>query len=140
EGSIGRAIDLTGEGSLEIYREMISLLETLPKLDAVRLHDFGSRLAKSGADQAFRTGTELLTWWLSRLIRTLSTADTAYGPTLDEDERAEFTRLGHAATLDRWLQVWDKITRLLARTGGANLDHKQVVLNVFLALEDTVRP
>ena len=119
---------------------MISLLETLPKLDAVRLHDFSSRLAKSSADQAFRTGTELLTWWLSRLSRTLSTADTAYGPTLDEDERAEFTRLGHAATLDRWLQVWDKITRLLARTGGANLDHKQVVLNVFLALEDTVRP
>ena len=139
DGSIGRAIDLAGEGGLEIYRELISLLKTLPELDAVRLHDFGSRLAKTGADQAFRTGTELLTWWLGRLIRTLCATNAVGGPALDEAERAEFTRLGRAATLDRWFQVWEKITRLLARTSSANLDRKQVVLNVLLALEDTVR-
>ena len=139
EGSIGRAINLTREGGLEMYRELIKLLETLPNLDAVRLHDFGSRLTKPGADQAFRTGTELLTRWLGRLIRTLSATDAGGGPTLDKFERAEFMRLGRAATLDRWLQVWEKITHLLVRTGGANLDRKQVVLNIFFALEDAFR-
>jgi len=139
EGSIGRAINLTKEGGLEIYRELIKLLETLPNLDAVRLHKFGSRLTKPGADQAFRTGTELLTRWLGRLIRTLSATDAGGGPTLDKFERAEFMRLGRAATLDRWLQVWEKITHLLVHTGGANLDRKQVVLNIFFALEDAFR-
>ena len=43
-------------------------------------------------------------------------------------------------SLDRWFEVWEKINRLLNKTDQINLDRKQVVLNVFLALENTVRP
>jgi DNA polymerase-3 subunit delta' len=42
--------------------------------------------------------------------------------------------------LDPWLEVWEKITRLLARAESANLSPKQVVLNVFFALENAARP
>jgi DNA polymerase-3 subunit delta' len=48
-------------------------------------------------------------------------------------------RLAPAAALDRWLEVWEKINRLLARAGGANLDRKQVFLNAFFALERAAR-
>jgi DNA polymerase-3 subunit delta' len=69
EGSIGRALDLAAGGGLELYRELIALLEGLPQLDVPRLHAFGDRLARGGDATAFRTGTELLSWWLGRMIR-----------------------------------------------------------------------
>ncbi|MDH3474372.1 MAG: DNA polymerase III subunit delta', partial [Rhodospirillales bacterium] len=38
EGSIGRALDLSAGGGLELYRELIALLEGLPQLDVPRLY------------------------------------------------------------------------------------------------------
>ena len=49
-------------------------------------------------------------------------------------------RLGQAASLDRWFEVWEKINRLLVKTDPINLSRKQVVLNVFLTLQNAVRP
>ena len=45
EGSIGRALELAGAGSLELYREMVDVLATLPELDMARLHGFAERFA-----------------------------------------------------------------------------------------------
>ncbi|MBF0248406.1 MAG: hypothetical protein HQL36_10115 [Alphaproteobacteria bacterium] len=47
--------------------------------------------------------------------------------------------LSGQASLDRWFQVWEKINTLVARTDGLNLDRKQVVIDAFLSLENTVR-
>jgi DNA polymerase-3 subunit delta' len=41
--------------------------------------------------------------------------------------------------LDRWVEVWDKITHLFAQADAVNLDRKQVVLNAFFALEEAAR-
>jgi DNA polymerase-3 subunit delta' len=110
EGSIGRALDLAAGGGLELYRELIALLEGLPQLDVPRLHAFGDRLARGGDATAFRTGTELLSWWLGRMIR-------------------------GAASLAQWLSLWEKLGRLFAKAESANLDRKQVVVTAFLQLE-----
>lgn len=136
DGSPGRALALAAEGGLEIYRDMTGLLETLPRLDIPALHAFGARLGKAGADEAFRTASNLLRWWLARLILSASGAMAADG--LTTDEKALMGRLGQAAGLDRWFEVWEKINRLLDKTEHANLDRKQVVLNVFLTLENAV--
>ena len=136
DGSPGRALALAAEGGLEIYRAMTGLLETLPRLDIPALHAFGARLGKAGADEAFRTASNLLRWWLARLILSASGAMAADG--LTDDEKALMDRLGQAAGLDRWFEVWEKINRLLDKTEHANLDRKQVVLNVFLTLENAV--
>ena len=68
DGSPGRALALVGEGGLELYRDMMALLETLPRLDIAALHALSGRLGKSGADGAFRTASGLLRWWLARMI------------------------------------------------------------------------
>ena len=115
---------------------MTGLLETLPRLDIPALHAFGARLGKAGADEAFRTASNLLRWWLARLILSASGAMAADG--LTDNEKALMDRLGQAAGLDRWFEVWEKINRLLDKTEHANLDRKQVVLNVFLTLENAV--
>ncbi|MFQ5764372.1 MAG: DNA polymerase III subunit delta' [Rhodospirillales bacterium] len=139
DGSPGRALALAAEGGLALYRDMTGLLETLPALDVGALHAFGQRLGRAGAEEAFETASALLRWWLARLI--VAAAGGEAGTTrFTPEERALMGRLAAAAGLDRWFEVWEKINRLLARTGRANLDRKQVVLNVFLAIENTVRP
>lgn len=139
DGSPGRALALAGEGGLELYRDMMALLETLPRLDVVALHAFGGRLGKSGADDAFRTASGLLRWWLARMILAAAGSGRHTVATMTGTEKVIMDRLGGVVSLDRWFEVWEKINRLLSKTDQINLDRKQVVLNVFLALETAVR-
>lgn len=139
EGSIGRAVTLAEEGGLELYRDLMGLLKRLPEIDIAALHAFADRLARPNADNAFRTVTELLQNWLARLIRH-GIGATAGGASLtDGEENALANRLTAQGNLDRWLQVWEKITLLLARADRAKLDRKQVVLNAVLAIETAAR-
>ncbi len=136
EGSIGRAIVLADEGGVELYRKLLALLNTLGKLDVSALHELADRVGKNGAEETFRTVAELLTWWLGRLI-----LFAAGSPVNDNaGDRGLMERLtGSTAGLDCWLEVWEKVNRLLARTESASLDRKQVFINTILALENTVR-
>ena len=136
EGSIGRALALADGNGIELHRELDSLLQTLPGLDILRLHALGDRLATAGAEDLFATAMTLLRRRLGNLARLRAAPDTRAQSVGEEDWAG---RLAQAASLDRWLDVWEKITRLLARVDGASLDRKQVVLNVFLTLEDAVR-
>ncbi|MFQ6017054.1 MAG: DNA polymerase III subunit delta' [Kiloniellaceae bacterium] len=133
EGSIGRALDLAAGGGLELYRELIEVLAGLPRLDVPRLHAFGERLAQGADGAAFRTGTELLAWWLGRMIR--GGAEGRLPPEVVSGEGALMARLLDGCALARWLALWEKITRLFARAEGANLDRKQVVITAFLEFE-----
>ncbi|MDP1966270.1 MAG: DNA polymerase III subunit delta', partial [Reyranella sp.] len=71
EGSIGRALELAGAGSLELYREMVEVLATLPELDMPRLHAFAERFAKRGeeANADWRSLNYLFDGWLKGLAR-----------------------------------------------------------------------
>lgn len=137
EGSIGGALALAEAGGLELYRDVHGLLETLPDIDVVRLHALADRVGKIGAEDVFRTVAELLQWWLAGLIR-VAAGDSAHAPT-DPKERELMLRLTGRTGLDRWLEVWEKTTRLLARAGGANLERRQVFLNAVLDLEAAAR-
>lgn len=138
DGSIGRAVALAEEGGLELYRDLMGLLGTLPKLDIPALHDFADRLSRPTADAAFRTVMDLLQNWLGRLIRFGATPPPTNG-TADDPESALSTRLLTAGGLEPWLEVWEKITSLLARTDGANLDRKSVILNAVLMIDKAAR-
>ncbi len=135
EGSIGRALALANEGGLDLYRDMMGMVENLPVIDAAALHALGDRLARPGEEDAFRTATQILQWWLGRLILFGAQA----GPPVDGAELGRMEGLIAGRGLDPWLEVWDKTTRLLARAEGANLSPKQVVLNVFFAIENAAR-
>ena len=138
EGSVGRALALAEEGGLELYRDVVSLLAALPSVEGAALHAFADRLARRGADEAFRTATGLVGWWLGHMIR-----DGARGgnwtPAVVPEEEGCAGRLFAAAGLDRWMEVWDKVCRLTAQVEGLNLDRKQVVLNLFTTLAGAVR-
>ena len=72
EGSIGRALDLAAAGGLTLYRDLMALLGTLPRLDLVAAHGLGDKLARKGGDTAYYAVTDLLVWWLARFARSLA--------------------------------------------------------------------
>jgi DNA polymerase-3 subunit delta' len=137
EGSPGRALDLIERGGLEVYRDMVGLFRSAPRLDLDALHQLGDRLARASGQEAYETFTDLYGWWLARLIRA-----GARGATIPETVPGE-GQVGAALVartgLDRLVEVWENSTHLFARAESLNLDRKQVVLNAFLALDRDAR-
>ena len=134
EGSIGRALALSEAGGLDLYRKLMAVLATLPRLDLKAAMAFADSVTRKGEDDAWDTATGLLVWWLARLVRGLAEgrqpADIAGG------EGAVVARLAALQPgLDRWLEVWEKAAQLFARADAANLDRKQVMLNALLSIE-----
>ncbi|MCF8480116.1 MAG: DNA polymerase III subunit delta' [Rhodospirillum sp.] len=134
EGSIGRAIDLAGQGGLDLCREVISMLGALPRLDVTRLHALGDKVARD--DQAFSALAELFPWWLARMTRSGALGQAPAQVISGEAEVA--ARLLGAAPLDRWIEVWEKVGSLFERARAVHLDRKQTVLSAFLAVEQTL--
>jgi len=120
EGSAGKALSLAGDRALNLYREMSDLLAALPKLDPQALHSFADKIARPGDDgDQFRLTGDLLSQWLVRQTRRKA-------------------REG-ARSLDRWVEVWEKTSRLFERADAVNLSRKQVLLDVFLGLQTAAR-
>jgi DNA polymerase-3 subunit delta' len=133
EGSIGRALDLAAGGGLELYREMIALIAGLPELDVPRAHAFGDRLARDRDGAAFRTGMELLIWWLARLAR--AAAAGRIPPEVVPGEAETMARLIAGGGLARWPGLWEKTARRFAGAESVNLDRKQVVITTLLDVQ-----
>lgn len=133
EGSIGRALDLASGGGLDLYQELIRVVGDLPQLDVARLHAFGDRLAKDRDGTAFRTGMELLAWWLARMIK--GGASGRPPAEVVAGEGAAMERLLARRPLAQWVALWEKTARCLYRAEAANLDRKQTVITAFLEIE-----
>jgi DNA polymerase-3 subunit delta' len=139
EGSIGRALDLAGSGSLELYNEMVGVLATLPELDLPRLHGFAERFARRGeeANAAWRSLNYLFDGWQKRMARQWALgSETA--PVVPAESGLHM-RLLAAASLDRWIAAWEKAAELLSGADRVNLDRKQTVLGSFLVLQSAMR-
>ncbi len=139
EGSIGRALRLAEIDGLAIYRDIVALLDKLPGGDVAALHRLADRLARPDAETAYCTATDLLVWWIARMVRGGAGAATAPDEVVPGEADCARRLIGLAG-LDRWAEVWEKITRLTAKADAVNLDRKQVVLNAFHALETAARP
>ena len=138
DGSPGRALAFAGNGGIDIFHDFMSLIEMLPKLDVESLHIFSGRYGKPGSEVAFRTISELIRWWLARMIIVKGKGNSSY-VILTEHEKNFFNKFGDVVSLDRWFELWEKINHLIDKTEQINLDRKQVVFNIFLALESSVQ-
>ncbi|MBM3567343.1 MAG: DNA polymerase III subunit delta' [Alphaproteobacteria bacterium] len=136
EGRPGRAAALHGAGGVALYRELIGLIESLPRLDAGALHALGDRLARRDQDGGYATLVDLLLGWLARLARF---GALGAGAEVLPGEDAAMARLVGAQSLDRWVELWEKLARLFDRADAVNLDRKQTLLAAFGALERAAR-
>jgi len=137
-GSLGQAIRMIEQGGVGLLREIGALLAGWPKLDAGLLHKLGDKLGGRDQDAQFDLAVELLGWWFARFARMAATGETPETQ-LFEGETALIARLQAAASLDRWLAVWEKVSRLFDRVRAVNLDRKQAWVAAFLAIEGTGR-
>lgn len=139
EGSIGRALELARAGSLDLYREMVEVLATLPDLDMPRLHGFAERFARRGeeANADWRSLNYLFDGWLKGLARQAALAAEA-APVVPTESGLQ-ARLLAVASLDRWMTASDEVARLFSRADAVNLDRKQTVMGSFLTLQAAMR-
>lgn len=133
EGSIGRATALADAGGLTLYRDMLDMLSRLPRLEPAAVQAFAEKIGRAGADELYETATDLLIWWLARLVKALAVG--ALPPETVPGEGALIARLAAAGGLERWMQVWEKTAREFARAEAANLDKILVVASALTALE-----
>lgn len=137
DGSPGRAFDLMEGGGPALYEDMIGLLRDLPHTDVAELHKFADRICRRGSESAFDTFIALLGWWLSRMVRHAAMGTQAVEIIPGDADVA--ARLVACRSLDQWVEVWEKISRLAAGVDRIYLDRKQVLLNVFSILEKAAR-
>ncbi len=134
EGSIGRALDLAESGGLELYRTLVNLLDaSSPHVSDI--HALGDRLARKEEVGHYRTFMDLLSWWLARLIR--HRALNELPPELVPGESRIAAGIGRGRPLDQLVDLWEKMADLVERAESLNLSRKQVILNVFHALQQT---
>lgn len=129
EGSPGRVIGVMEDGVVELYREMLSLME---RLDPLALQAFGEKLGRATGADTYARFAELYPWFLVRIVRSAAGGEGLPGILGSETSLAQ--RLVGRIGLDRLVQVWEKSTRLLAQAAGLNLERKQIVLELFESL------
>ncbi len=138
DGAPGWALDLAEAGGLDLYRNLIGLLDSLPSLDSVRLHKTADRFGGASGEPAYRTFMSLLQWWLGRAIRAAAEKSSASLEEVVPGEAALTVRLTQPG-LEPWLKAWEKVAELTSRADAVNLDRKQVVLNAFFELASAAR-
>jgi DNA polymerase-3 subunit delta' len=136
DGSIGRALDLADAGGLDLYRSVVALLGSLPRLDGAALHKLAEQIAAS--EDSWRAFTDLLQGWFARMVVRSARNDGTLVEVVP-GEAAIGARLAARSRLDQWIEVWENLGSLFGRADVVNLDRKQVVLDAFLTLEATAR-
>ena len=136
EGSVGQGLKLLEGGGIAIYRQMLTLLDTLPNVDVKRLNQFTDKIAPRTAAAEYDLFCDLILKWIARMVRAVSTGDFASVPQNEADLMA---RLANRHSAAHWADAWEKINRSLMRANALNLDRKQTVAVVFYELEQTLK-
>ncbi len=133
EGSPGRAFRLVAAGGIDLHRQLGSLLGHLPSLDMQAVHALGDKLNRGGEAEQLPLLGELLSWWLTRIVRRIATGEMPG----QAEEAGVVHKLAERGSLDQWVELWEKTARLVERADALNLERKQVVLTLFGAFART---
>jgi DNA polymerase-3 subunit delta' len=129
-GSVRRALELaTGDG-INLYREAIGLLSTLPELDSARVQKLAEKLGAQGETERLELFYSLLLGLVERLIRFAAT-----GESVTAEEASLGRRLLGNADLAAWAEAWAAITRAKDEALGLNLDRSLLLFETFLRLK-----
>ncbi|MFM9862646.1 MAG: DNA polymerase III subunit delta' [Micropepsaceae bacterium] len=129
-GAPGRALELAESDASAMYREIVELLLTVPRLNGAKLFGFAEKVARSPVERGLYLFVSLLSQIEERALR------GAHAPLADiPDEDALLRHLRAVMPLDRWSGLWEALKADALRADDLNLDKKQLVLNTFFAIE-----
>lgn len=126
-GSLRRAIEVLQEEGTGTYQQFAKLTQTLPDVDYAGVHALADKVAMRGRDDAFQTFVGVVDDWLSRRVRS------------EAEPAAPLPPAVQSASLASWADVWEKVRDTTLQAETLNLDRKQVVLQVFMALATATR-
>lgn len=132
-GSLSRALDLIEAGGLGLYRQVFQLASATQP-DAAQMQGFADKLARKGAEASYLAAVDMHVDLLARLAR--AAADPRPPAEVVPGEAAALKRLAARRSLDRWRELWENSRRLVQRSEAVNIDRKQVLLTLLLALDD----
>jgi DNA polymerase-3 subunit delta' len=130
EGSVRRALVLSGGEGIALYGEILDAFRKLPRLDSAWLHKKAERLSAPGNTEQLELFFALLLGLLERLIRARATETSRHR---EESELAD--TLIADSDLGRWAEAWEAIGRAHDETLGLNLDRGVLVLESFDRLQ-----
>jgi len=120
EGSIGSAIEFYQNNGIQLYKEIFQILETLPRLDMVKLHELAEKLGKSSAEVSYYMAMNIILKFCENNIRSHYRGDlkqSAYGN-------------------QHFLSSWESISTLIKNIDNFNLDKRQGIIGAFLTLQN----
>lgn len=138
DGSAGRALALSENGGFELYRDMVGVLAGLPQLDVEQLHGFANRFGARAAPESFPLFCYLLSGWLHRYARSLSTGQV-FQPVFEGEAELAARFIAGQLPLEPAVSLWEKLQHQTRAIEGLNLDKKQAVLDWFGDLADATR-
>ncbi len=141
-GSPGYAISLIEHKGLKLYREMLGLLSTMPNINVPLMHDFAGEITAKKSGDTFLLFSEMLSQFISRMIRHVSYMDTAHTHNIKEALTEEFKlmeELGAIIPLDQWAELWEKISEKMKATDLLNMDRKQTVIDILNMINSALK-
>ncbi|MCP5381793.1 MAG: DNA polymerase III subunit delta' [Kordiimonadaceae bacterium] len=141
-GSPGKAISLINHDGLKLYGDLLSLLSSMPDINVPLMHKFADEITSRKSGDMFQLFHELLSRFISRMIRHVSYQGTSHihniKPAL-ENEFALMEKLGAIIPLDQWAELWEKIAEKMKATDALNMDPKQTVLDILNMISAALR-
>ena len=136
-GSVGAALRLTALGGLEIYAELIGVLNSLPRLDRPRALALAEAAAQRGATERFDLLLDLVDMALIRLARSGATGAPPM-PEAAPGEAEILARLSPDAYRARaWADAAAEITARSRHGRAVNLDPAALVLDTVFKMQQT---
>lgn len=133
EGSVRRALQLTGSRGLELYEQIGGFLARLPSLDWPAVHTLADQLALAAQEQRFEAFFDLLLDLLARLVHARASGAT------DAPEFELAQRLIGEHQAPAWAALWEDIACQRADAALLNLDKRALILGTFAKLEGLAR-
>ena len=134
DGSIGRALELADEGGVSLFRDLVNLLDAVPKLSITRMHALADKALRG---DVFRTLSGLLSWWLARIAAHGARGDLSGLVEIVHGERALAEKLLASAAPASWAETWQEVGRIAERTLAVHLDRKRSLVLMLSAIEQT---
>lgn len=141
-GSPGYAISLIEHKGLKVYREILGLLSTMPDINVPLMHDFAGAITTQKSGDTFNLFSEMLSQFISRMIRHVSYLGTSHTHNIKEALTEEFKlmeEIGTIIPLDQWAELWEKISEKMMITDRLNMDRKQTVIDILNMINSALR-
>lgn len=128
-GSPGLAFEIYRADGLELYRDMLEALNSLPELDTVAVQNFGATLTKRENLRRWRLMTYMYSWFIGSLVTGAETSEFAPG---EGELRARL--LAHSS-IDRLAEVWENTSRTVGIGDALHMDHALMTTEIFGMLQ-----